>query len=192
MAGGFHVYSHIPIYEASAPESGVFLTWVGKCSTSNESHGYWWKVNSNHHHHHHHHSNGNDNNRTTTKGDEQKSGSKEKPPTGKSEPSSTTPWGDTLSSYFGMAPKKGAASDSLLHAPPKGKSALQRHQQQPRQKADSDGSGISSVASPALPPSPPLGLGIVFFTEDDIVTGVLIAGNFRHTHIHTFQLTTYP
>lgn len=191
MAGGFQVYSHIPVYEASAPESGVFLTWVGKCSTSNESHGYWWKIDSSsshHHHHHHNHNNGNDNNRTTTKVDEQKSGSKEKPPASKSESSSsTTPWGDTLSSYFGMTPKKGASSDSSLHAPPKGKSALQRHQQQPRLKVDGgDGSGSSSVVvSPALPPSPPLGLGVVFFTEDDIVTGVLIAGNCSAPHTHS-------
>jgi len=34
----------VPVYEATAPGMGVHLTWVGKCSTSTESHGYWWKA----------------------------------------------------------------------------------------------------------------------------------------------------
>ena len=188
MAGGFHIYSHIPIYEAGAPESGVFLTWVGKCCTSNESHGYWWKINSNNH------SNGNNNNSATTKNDVQQSGSKGKSVLVNSTPTSTPPsggkleqssgrWGETLSSYFGAAARKGASTDSLLHAPPKGKSALQRQQPQAvsRQKADgADGltgsDGSNGAGSAALPPSPPLGLGVVFFTEEDVVTGILIAG----------------
>ena len=44
MAGISDRYRHLPVYEATAPESGIYLTLLGKCSTVYETHGFWWRV----------------------------------------------------------------------------------------------------------------------------------------------------
>ena len=46
MSGVFDVYDHIPIYEATAEESDILLTFVGHCSSAFETHGFWWKLGS--------------------------------------------------------------------------------------------------------------------------------------------------
>ena len=43
MCGQSLTYNHIPVFEASAPESGIHLTLVGTCSSALDTHGFWWK-----------------------------------------------------------------------------------------------------------------------------------------------------
>lgn len=150
MSGVFDIYDHIPIYEGSAEESAIHLTFVGHCSSAFETHGFWWKVSS----------------ETASSSSEKTSSSSEKK---KSKGlSSSSPQEETildrikveLYSIFGMKYKAPSRVTKAIEATPQGKLNVR----------------IIKKESSRLKSAPPLGLGVLFYIDNDIVVGVLISG----------------
>lgn len=175
MAGVFDVYDHIPVYEASAEESDIHLTFVGHCSSAFETHGFWWKL-------------GGASSQSipsssasqVSKSDNDSSssssskGKKDSNTTlDKSESVETEVWNAPQQSFgqrmqqeffglFGYRPPKEGTGTKAVSLAPKGKLNVR--------KIDEDNKIRSKL-------QPPLGLGVLFYVDNEIVVGVLISGS---------------
>jgi hypothetical protein len=178
MAGVFDVYDHIPVYEASAEESDIHLTFVGHCSSAFETHGFWWKLggassqsipsssasqgsksSSN---------SDNDSSSSSSKGKKDSNTTLDK-----SESVGTEGWNVPQQSFgqrmqqeffglFGYRPPKEGTGTKAVSLAPKGKLNVK--------KIDEDNKIRSKL-------QPPLGLGVLFYVDNEIVVGVLISGS---------------
>ena len=191
MAGVFDVYDHIPVYEASAEESDIHLTFVGHCSSAFETHGFWWKLggtssqsiststystgptsksssDAN--------NDSNSNSSSSSSSSNRKKGSnvdKNNTSIDKSESGESENWtvpqqsfGERMQQeFFGLfgyrPPKEGTAGVKIVSLAPKGKLNVK--------KIDDENKIRSNL-------QPPLGLGVLFYVDNEIVVGVLISG----------------
>ena len=200
MAGIFDTYDHIPIYEASAEESDIHLTFVGHCSAAFETHGFWWKLG------------GSNSTSTSTP----TSTSSSAPSTSSSSSSSSsvtsasstkkdtkngsqglyesinqpsrTSAGSGSGSGSGSVPKQQtmgeritsdffeffgykpiilqAINTKILNLNPMGKLNVKKITE------ENSTASLVKIKSP-----PPLGIGILFYIDNDIVVGILISGS---------------
>ena len=187
MAGVFDVYDHIPVYEASAEESDIHLTFVGHCSSAFETHGFWWKLggassqsispatpssstspgsklSSD---------SDNDSNSSSSSGSSSKGKKDSNATVYKSESVETEGWNVPQQSFgqrmqqeffglFGYRPPKEGTGTKTVSLAPKGKLNVR--------KIDEDNKIRSKL-------QPPLGLGVLFYVDNEIIVGVLISGS---------------
>ena len=181
MAGVFDTYDHIPIYEASAKESDIHLTFVGHCSSAFETHGFWWKL-------------GGQTSTSTSsspstatstsaltsssssaaKKNANNSGQGLFDPVSSSLQNSRGPIQQTIGErittdffeFFGYKPILPKVSQSkILSFTPMGKLNVIKMTE------ENMANNLSKNKS-----QPPLGLGILFYVDNDIVVGLLISG----------------
>eukprot|EP01041_Mallomonas_annulata_P007782 gene7782-15921_t len=155
MAGRRLPYDHIPIYEATSLTLGVHFLAIGYCSSALESHGFWWKIDNN------------NMNRTTDKTKEMRNASKE--------------IDVGMRNAIGGDGGGDGSRENSPHSSGSWKSS-QYWQELTSNKV----SVIKSSKSTPLPMvpvpvsikiiSPLLGLGVVIYMTNDIVSGVLISG----------------
>ena len=178
MAGVFDVYDHIPVYEASAEESDIHLTFVGHCSSAFETHGFWWKLGgaSSQSIPSSSASQGSksDNDSSSSSSSSSSKGKKDSSATlDKSESVETEVWNVPQQSFgqrmqqeffglFGYRPPKEGTGTKAVSLAPKGKLNVRR--------IDDDNKIRSKL-------QPPLGLGVLFYVDNEIVVGVLISGS---------------
>ena len=187
MAGVFDVYDHIPVYEASAEESDIHLTFVGHCSSAFETHGFWWKLggassqsispatpssstspgsklSSD---------SDNDSNSSSSSGSSSKGKKDSNATVYKSESVETEGWNVPQQSFgqrmqqeffglFGYRPPKEGTGTKTVSLAPKGKLNVR--------KIEEDNKIRSKL-------QPPLGLGVLFYVDNEIIVGVLISGS---------------
>lgn len=187
MAGVFDVYDHIPVYEASAEESDIHLTFVGHCSSAFETHGFWWKLggassqsispatpssstspgsklSSD---------SDNDSNSSSSSGSSSKGKKDSNATVYKSESVETEGWNVPQQSFgqrmqqeffglFGYRPPKEGTGTKTVSLAPKGKLNVR--------KIDEDNKIRSKL-------QPPLGLGVLFYVDNEIIVGVLVSGS---------------
>ena len=193
MAGIFDVYDHIPVYEASAEESDIHLTFVGHCSSAFETHGFWWKLGgtssqsisasaysagptskpSN--------DVNNDSNSSSSSSSSSSSRSSGKNGSNsnnnnnsldKSESTETENWNVPQQSFgqrmqqeffgiFGYRPPKEGTGVKIVSLAPKGKLNVRK---------------IDCESNVRTKLQPPLGLGVLFYVDNEIIVGVLISG----------------
>lgn len=153
MAGVFDVYDHIPIYEASAQESDIHLTFVGHCSSAFETHGFWWRLGGS--------SSSSSSSSSSVPSSSGKGRNSSGDAVGPAQQSFAKRLQSDLYGIFGYRPSGESKASKIISFAPKGKGNVR--------KTDDDAAGGKL--------QPPLGLGVLFYVDNEVVVGVLISGS---------------
>jgi hypothetical protein len=149
MAGVFDVYDHIPIYEASARESDIHLTFVGHCSSAFDTHGFWWRLG------------GTSSSSSSVPSSSAKVSGTTAERVGPAQQSFAKRLQSDLYGIFGYRPSGESKASKIISFAPRGKGNVR--------KIDDEAAGGKL--------QPPLGLGVLFYVDNEVVVGVLISGS---------------
>jgi len=167
MSGGSELYSHIPVNQVEAPESSIHLSFVGNCSSGFETHGFWWKVAST--------SSSSPSSSSSSSSSSSKRSTKSAAEDRKQEQlqKDSTSLSDRLFNAIGLSKenKQGAGSSSSSS-----RTMIVRGKDGMRKLKPSSSSNSGTNNNSIIIGTPPLGLGVVFYVNNDTIVGVLISG----------------
>jgi hypothetical protein len=153
MAGVFDVYDHIPIYEASALESDIHLTFVGHCSSAFDTHGFWWRLGGT--------SSSSSSTTSSVSSSSAKASGASTDRVGPAQQSFANRLQTDLYGIFGYRPSGESKASKIISFAPKGKGNVKKT--------------VEDAAGGKM--QPPLGLGVLFYVDNEVVVGVLISGS---------------